>query len=80
MAYGHTTLYFDSTEEAQRYLDSCARSGNYTAENYQDRVSAQRRLRLDAGWCPVPLPAPTGSKARAKAPTAAPTRRAKSAR
>lgn len=73
MAYGHMTLFFDTAADAERYLASCRSIGNFTAENYQDRVSAQRRIRLDQGWAPVPLPPPTGSKARANAPT---TRRA----
>lgn len=37
---------FLSPAEAQEYLDSCKRSGNYSAENYGDRVMAQRRVQL----------------------------------
>lgn len=66
MAYGHAPLFFADAVEAQAYLDSCRRSSNYTAENYQDRVRAQNCIRQAAGWSPVPLPKPS----RAAAPVA----------
>lgn len=59
MAYGHSTLFFLNADEARSYLDSCARSGNYTAENYQDRVAAQNCIRRAENWRPVPLPPPS---------------------
>jgi hypothetical protein len=62
MAYGHMSLFFANAAEAQAYLDGCRRSGNYAAENYQDRVNAQRCIRLAAGWAPAPLPRPDSSK------------------
>lgn len=58
MAYGHARLFFLNAVEAQEYLDSCRASGNFTAENYQDRVAAQNCIRQAAGWSPPPLPAP----------------------
>lgn len=63
MAYGHMSLFFANAEEAWAYLDSCRASSNYTAENYQDRVNAQRCIRQAAGWAPAPLPAPKRSEA-----------------
>lgn len=55
MSYGHSPLFFKNAEEAQAYLDGCAKSSNYTAENYQDRVRAQRCIRHAAGWSPPPI-------------------------
>lgn len=55
MAYGHTRLFFATAAEAQAYLDSCRASMNYTAENYQDRVAAQRCIRQAADWSPPPI-------------------------
>lgn len=59
MAYGHMPLFFATAVEAQAYLDSCRESNNYTAENYQDRVAAQRCIRQAEGWSPAPLPRPS---------------------
>lgn len=59
MSYGHMSLFFANADEARDYLASCAESGNYTAENYQDRVNAQRCIRQAEGWAPVPLPRPS---------------------
>lgn len=76
MSYGHSTLYFDSPVEAEKYLASCRETGNYAAENYQDRVSAENCILKARGWAPAPLPPIDSSKTRA---AARPTRRAKSA-
>ena len=75
MSYGHATMMFLDPVEAQAYLDACERDKNRTAENYQDRVAAQRCVMNAEGWTPVPLPPIDSSKTRA---SARPTRRAKS--
>lgn len=60
MAYGHARLMFLTADEARAYLASCERTGNYTAENYQDRVAAQRAIRYEDGTLsPPPLPPPS---------------------
>lgn len=73
MSYGRSTQMFMDPVEAQRYLDSCKADRNQTAENYADRVAAQRCIDQASGWTPTPLPLLNTSKARA---SASPTRRA----
>lgn len=60
MSYGHYAPFFAADAiEARAYLASCRASGNYTAENYHDRVAAERCIRQAEGWTPVPLPKPS---------------------
>lgn len=56
MSYGRARMFFATAVEAQRYLDNCRAASNYTAENYQDRVAAQRAVRYELGTLsPPPL-------------------------
>lgn len=68
MSYGHYARQFTSPDDARQYLAECRRDKNQSAENYHDRVAANRCILLAEGWAPVPLPAATSSKVRAAAP------------
>lgn len=81
MSYGHMSLQFLDPIEAQRFLDDCRRNGNRTAENYQDRVNANRCILAAEGWSPAPLPPVDRSPdALQKAKAARSTRRARTAK
>lgn len=67
MSYGHMGMQFLDPVEAQRFLDECRANHNRTAENYQDRVNAERCIMAADGWTPTPLPPIDSSTARAAA-------------